>query len=46
MPLKRMSLDDYERRIKRLAHSDPAGNQVVKINQVLASFEDDQEFSV
>ena len=45
MPLKRIGLEEYERRIKRLAFSDSAGNHVVKVNQVLASFEDDQEFS-
>jgi hypothetical protein len=38
MPLKQISLGDYEKRIKKFAFKDDKGVDVIKITQLVASF--------
>ena len=38
MPLKQIPLEDYEKRIKKLAFKDDNGIDIIKITQLVASF--------
>ena len=43
MPLKQIPLEDFDRRIKKFAFKDESGNDVVKISQLIAAFQDSKE---
>lgn len=45
MPLKKINLDDFDSRVKKLAYINSSENYVIKFNHLLASFEDDKEFT-